>query len=106
MGITLSLTLLICFAYTHIAALGCPRPIRDKYRLDHNWQKYTAGFLAHLATQQSAILALAELVSRKKCALLCYETDFNFCHRAMVAEKLREVCGAEVRHISVKGAGG
>jgi uncharacterized protein (DUF488 family) len=93
------------FEYEHIAALGCPRPIRDRYRQDSNWKNYTAGFLAYLATQQAAISTLAELVSTTNCALLCYEADFNFCHRMMVAMAVHQFNGAEIQHISAKEAG-
>lgn len=30
--------------YVHMVALGCPKPIRDRYREDGNWKRYTEGF--------------------------------------------------------------
>ena len=27
--------------YVHMVALGCPKPIRDRYREDGNWKRYT-----------------------------------------------------------------
>jgi uncharacterized protein (DUF488 family) len=26
--------------YTHLADLGCPKPIRDRYRVDADWRRY------------------------------------------------------------------
>jgi len=86
--------------YVHMVDLGCPRPVRDRYREDGDWKRYTGGFLKHLKTQKAAIADLADLASSSNCALLCYEADFNFCHRSMVANAVREHCGADVEHIS------
>lgn len=33
-------------AYFHAPALGCPRPIRDRYKADGDWVQYTRSFLA------------------------------------------------------------
>lgn len=86
--------------YVHKVDLGCPKPVRDRYREDGNWKRYTSGFLQHLKTQQRAVAELAELASTSTCALLCFEADFNFCHRSMVADAVRDHGGTQVRHIT------
>ncbi|MBW8078010.1 MAG: DUF488 family protein [Gallionella sp.] len=90
--------------YVHMVDLGCPKPVRDRYREDGNWKHYTDGFLKHLKTQEKAIAELSELVSSSNCALLCYEADFKFCHRSMVADAVRVHCGADAKHISIADA--
>lgn len=90
--------------YVHMVDLGCPKPVRNRYREDGNWKRYTDGFLKHLDAQESAIAELSELVSSSNCALLCYEADFNFCHRSMVANAVRNYCGAGVKHIKAVDA--
>lgn len=90
--------------YVHMVDLGCPKPVRDRYREDGNWKRYTDGFLKHLKTQEAAIAELSELVGSSNCALLCYEADFNFCHRSMVAKAVRDHCGADVQHIKAADA--
>ena len=35
--------------YVHIPDLGCPKPIRNRYRADGNWTRYREGFLKYLA---------------------------------------------------------
>lgn len=88
--------------YVHMVKLGCPKPVRDGYRADGDWKRYTAGFLKHLKTQQDAIDDLVELAQSSTCALLCFEADFNFCHRSMVAQSVSQSCAAKVKHIAVK----
>jgi uncharacterized protein (DUF488 family) len=92
------------FEYVHMVELGCPKPVRDRYRTDGDWKRYTKGFLKYLATQEQAIAKLSKLVSKSKCALLCYEADFNFCHRSMVANALHDYGGVRVRHIETAKA--
>jgi uncharacterized protein (DUF488 family) len=87
------------FKYVHIVALGCPKPVREGYRRDGDWERYTEGFMQHLGEQQAALAELADLAQTSTCALLCYEADFSFCHRSMVAEAVRARYGAEVEHI-------
>ena len=87
--------------YTHLANLGCPKPIRDRYRADADWRRYTDGFLRHLKTQDEAIDELTMLAGSSTCALLCFEADFNYCHRSMVADAVKQKCGAKVVHVRV-----
>jgi len=90
--------------YVHVVELGCPKPVRDGYRQDGDWKRYTTGFLNHLKSQRDAIAELASLVQSSTCALLCYEANFNLCHRSMVAEAVNKHCGASVAHIPVRAA--
>ncbi|GAB4059567.1 DUF488 domain-containing protein [Uliginosibacterium sediminicola] len=85
--------------YVHMVELGCPKPVRDRYRVDGNWKHYTDGFLKHLKAQGTAVTELSDLASATNCVLLCYEADFNFCHRSMVANAVRDFCGLDVKHI-------
>lgn len=87
--------------YVHMANLGCPKPIRDRYREDSNWKRYTTGFLRHLAAQKAAVRELVDLALKSNCALMCFEADYNFCHRSMVADAVSRRCGAKVAHICV-----
>lgn len=90
--------------YVHMGELGCPKLIRDRYRDDGNWKRYTVSFLEYLQTQTPAVLALWERTQLSRCALLCFEADHNFCHRSMVANAVRAYCGANVRHVETARA--
>jgi uncharacterized protein (DUF488 family) len=74
--------------YKHVAALGCPKPIRHDYRENGDWEKYTDRFLKYLATQEPVLSEVAETIQRSRCCLLCFEEDYNFCHRKYVAEAM------------------
>lgn len=85
--------------YVHMVDLGCPKLVRDRYREDCNWKRYTESFLKHLNTQEDAIAELSALAASSNCVLLCYEADYNYCHRSMVANAVKDYCGAHVTHI-------
>jgi len=91
-------------AYAHMPALGCPKPIRDAYRNDGNWLAYTRRFLAYLGAQDEAVAELAKIACSTSACLVCYEADFNFCHRSMVARAVSQAGGPSVVHLTAKTA--
>jgi uncharacterized protein (DUF488 family) len=86
-------------AYTHIPAMGCPKPVRDPYKLDGNWSAYTRGFLAHLKKQSSVLAELAEIARNSLSCLICFETDFERCHRTFVARGAAQIGDFRVKHL-------
>lgn len=90
--------------YVHMMSLGCPKPVRDRYKKDGSWKRYTEGFLKYLNGQAEAVSELAERAAETNCVLLCFEADYRFCHRSFVADAVHHHSGAAVRHISATGA--
>lgn len=86
--------------YVHIPELGCPKGIRNRYRADNNWGTYKAAFSQYLQTQRNAIADLSTMAAITNYALLCFEADFNYCHRSIVADAVNKLSGALVHHIS------
>lgn len=91
------------FEYLHVRSLGCPKAIRDGYRVNRDWGAYTAAFMKHLRKQSVAVCELAEMCESRKAALLCYEADAGFCHRTYVARAVAAVSGGSVLHIGPTG---
>lgn len=91
-------------AYAHMPALGCPKPIRDRYKQDTDWSAYTRQFNKYLAGQGAAILELAQIAKSTPACLVCYEADFNYCHRSLVARAVTQAGGPRVMHLTAKTA--
>lgn len=89
--------------YVHMPALGCPRNIRHKYRADGDWARYTRSFKSYLETQLPALGQLSELMREERCCLLCFEEDYNFCHRNLVADRVVPLAEAPVRVYHLTG---
>jgi uncharacterized protein (DUF488 family) len=86
--------------YNHFVELGCPKPIRDQYRTDGNWDVYTVGYLAHLKQHGPAVERLARLALAKSTCLVCFEEDYTTCHRMYVARDVFGVTGQRVTHLT------
>jgi uncharacterized protein (DUF488 family) len=91
-------------AYLHLPALGCPKPVRNQYKADSNWQTYTRDFLAYVATQVAPIQELVKISHVTTACLVCFEANFSMCHRTFVARAARQHGGPAVVHLTVKTA--
>lgn len=89
-------------AYLHAPALGCPKPIRDKYRCDANWKAYTKEFLKYVKTQEASVRELVKISKATTACLVCFEADFSMCHRTYVAREARQMGGPVVKHLTAK----
>lgn len=89
--------------YVHMRELGCPKPVRQRYKQDGSWKHYSEGFLRYLTCQTAALERLADLTRQASCALVCFEADYRQCHRSFVADALMKQVGAVVRHIEARG---
>ena len=85
--------------YRHVRELGCPKPIRDRYRADGDWDSYTEAYMEHMRGQQHALGDLSRLCATAPAALLCYEADPNQCHRTYVARAVARLTNGVVAHI-------
>lgn len=85
--------------YEHFPSMGCPKSVRDRYKIDGDWPNYTRDFLAYLDTQEEAIVSLSNTAAEKSCCLVCFEADFTLCHRLYVARAVSTLSGLEVNHL-------
>lgn len=86
--------------YVHAAELGCPKPVRDRYKSDGDWTAYTNGFLHYVAGQSSAVRNVAAIADKSRSCLICFEADFNFCHRTFVARAVAPIINARIVHLA------
>ncbi|SED41256.1 Protein of unknown function, DUF488 [Rhizobiales bacterium GAS191] len=86
--------------YAHLPELGCPKPVRDRYKHDRDWAAYTRGFLAHLKGQTEALTELARIAEHSSSCLVCFEADFNRCHRSYVARAAAKLGRLRVIHLT------
>jgi uncharacterized protein (DUF488 family) len=73
--------------YEHIRALGTPRDVRYRRKIDHDAAAFRDGYLEHLEMQDEAMEAVVARALKARCCLMCYEADARECHRWFVAER-------------------
>jgi uncharacterized protein (DUF488 family) len=88
--------------YLHFPALGSPRKIRKEYHDTCDWGEFSRRYSDYLETQQDAIHRLSDVVKNECCCLMCFESDYQFCHRSILTEFLKKdmECDAEIKHLS------
>ncbi|OGC89447.1 MAG: hypothetical protein A2W25_16480, partial [candidate division Zixibacteria bacterium RBG_16_53_22] len=67
--------------YVHFRELGTPQDIRERVRVDSDYVRFFRDYETYLAGQEDTLRELAELASQRRVCLVCYERDFNQCHR-------------------------
>jgi uncharacterized protein (DUF488 family) len=86
-------------AYAHRVALGTPKPMRARYKRDHDFAALRVAFNEYLGHQTHSLLELIELVHGKRACLLCFEADPALCHRSLVADAARRLGGPPPKHL-------
>ena len=86
--------------YVHMNALGCPKEIRQRFKLDGDWQTYERRFREYLRTQGTAVREVAEMAKRKATCLLCFEADYSKCHRSLVARAAVAAGAPHLMHLT------
>lgn len=90
-------------AYEHCPPLGCPKPIRNRYKVDGDWSTYARDFRAYIQTQESLLQNLTTEAAKQRICMVCYEADPNFCHRSLIAEAAHEIdASLETQHLPLK----
>ncbi|HYM02952.1 MAG TPA: DUF488 domain-containing protein, partial [Stellaceae bacterium] len=88
--------------YVHLKALGTPPEGREANRR-REWKRFWAIVHEKLASPEAEfeLRQAAALAAEAPSCLLCYEADWQTCHRRRVAEILVEREGVEIRHLGV-----
>jgi uncharacterized protein (DUF488 family) len=84
--------------YRHLRDMGSPRELRHAYREDGDVTSFMSSYSTYLDSRQESFELLRALVLATKSAILCYEQDYQACHRSVLANRLVEA-GFRVSHL-------
>ena len=86
--------------YKHLPELGSPKDIRHQLHQDWDYERFFKEYQKHIHDEDvmQNISIIEGLAKRKKTILMCFEKDFNKCHRNIVAEELKRR-GWKVNHL-------
>ena len=88
--------------YTHLKALGDPKPGREAMRRD-DYNTFLDIYSAHVEQPAAkvALMDAANIALSQPSVLLCYERDPKHCHRTLVAGMMKELASFTIRHLGV-----
>src|SRR5215213_11761491 len=78
-------------AYTHLAALGTPKPLRDQLRREHDFPAFFAAMQAIIDAQPEALHEALALARARPAVLLCFEANYAECHRLVEAQAIERL---------------
>jgi len=89
--------------YLHLRVLGDPKEGREAARAGQmaRFRKIYSGVLRS-SEAKAALKVIADASQRSSACLLCYERDFEHCHRKLVSDKIESRTGRKTRHLGVK----
>ena len=81
--------------YIHMPELGIPSDSRKNLDSYEDYQALFASYRQEIETKMDYLERIKSISQNKKLSLMCFEKDVKYCHRGVIAEKLRE-SGVEV----------
>ena len=75
--------------YVHLPQLGSPSKIRQEYRRTGDLRRFRVRYSKYASTQGTALTAVAGLLRTRRAALLCFERDWDSCHRQILCSRLQ-----------------
>jgi uncharacterized protein (DUF488 family) len=83
--------------YIHFKKLGSPKPLRNRLKETGDYEQFFESIAGYLSEVGDAVNTAYTFVSKNRCCLLCFERQPQFCHRSIVAQKIKERDGNGLR---------
>jgi len=89
--------------YLHLKPLGDPKPGREAAR-EGRYEAFREIYHRHLSLPagQTALQTAVETAEARPSVLMCYERDFEHCHRTIVATAMSKLSSMKIRHLGVR----
>ena len=89
--------------YVHLKPLGDPKPGREAAR-EGRYETFREIYRNHLAlpAAQTALRTAIETAQTNTSVLMCYERDYEHCHRTIVATAMSKLSPFKIRNLGVK----
>ncbi|UCC78657.1 MAG: DUF488 domain-containing protein [Candidatus Zixiibacteriota bacterium] len=85
--------------YLPAKELGSPEDLRKKVKSDRDYGYFFDKYKEFLEGKKEYLGELIDIARKKIICLLCYEGDFNRCHRSSVARQIAETGDLEILHL-------
>jgi uncharacterized protein (DUF488 family) len=83
--------------YVHMRSLGSPTIIRLELKKNHNYDQFFLAFSDHLSKNLDSITTLHKYIQDGINCIMCFERFPEKCHRSVIAKKIKEYSGNELK---------
>jgi len=89
--------------YVHFPELGSKKDLRNEYKQTNDWNKFSIEYLNYLNSKNFEIQELEKIILKNSCCLMCFEADYNFCHRSLISNHIENELAdlIEIRHLTM-----
>lgn len=89
--------------YVHMAVLGSPKALRHEVRDTQDYRTFFTGVKRHLRSSDSraALDKVVTIATNRRACLMCFCSDWNWCHRKCVVEILGERSPLRFEHLTL-----
>jgi uncharacterized protein (DUF488 family) len=78
--------------YYHFQELGSPQKIRKELHSSGDYLTFFKKYRKYISKKKSPLSKLVEIIIEEKAlALLCYEKEYELCHRSIVADEIMNI---------------
>jgi uncharacterized protein (DUF488 family) len=87
--------------YLHFQELGTPKELRQNLKDGLDYEAFFKEYEDYLRDQGESLESLKGLVEKATCCLMCFEKNYQECHRQVISSAIEEMLTdkIEVRHI-------
>lgn len=87
--------------YVHMRSLGSPSEIRQKLKIDGDYNHFFNAYSEHLSHNKDAIMEAYRYIADGVNCIMCFERFPEKCHRLVVANRIKEQDGdgLKITHI-------
>lgn len=89
----------IGISYNHIKELGSPSEVRKAFYSTKDWVSFFESYSQYIEGRLDILEDLVKSAQNEVICLMCFERDYRFCHRSIIANKLEEFGNVEVKHL-------
>jgi hypothetical protein len=86
--------------YRHRPELGGAPELRAQLKATGDWQAFRAAYETVLVAQEALEQQIAAYARTHRVCLLCGERDPARCHRSLLAERLADLAGLTIEHLT------
>jgi len=79
--------------YIHLKDLGSPKEIRNKLKMDNDYNFFFKKYSSYLHSKHKTVRDLYQIILSNICCIMCYEKLPEYCHRSVICKEVKKIDG-------------